>query len=320
MSHSSLFQNLRTLGRTGLKVPALGLGGAGIGGLYGETPQTSGDKANGDKARGDKAAIETVQLAFERGIHYVDTAPLYGESERRIGLALEGVKRDSYILSTKTGTHPRRLQDYSWDGTMWTVENSLKLLKTDYIDLLLVHDPETMEPIFASRGALDALEDLKRQKVIGHIGLGQRKLDFHKKAIESGRVDVILTFNDYHPLRQIANDDILPRAEDNNIGVLNGSPLAHGFLAVDDPFSLPDELRRHALAEGDEEKLLKIHAFCKKYGISPLALSLQFSLRQPRIHCTLTGAKNPDELKVNLEATEQPLPESVWKAWEREKL
>jgi aryl-alcohol dehydrogenase-like predicted oxidoreductase len=302
----SLYQEIRTLGRTGLKVPAIGLGGAGIGGLYGETA--------------DKAAIETVELAFERGIRYLDTSPLYAESERRIGLALEGVRRDSYVLSTKTGTHPRRLQDYSWDGTMWTVENSLKLLKTDYIDLLLIHDPVTIEPAFAERGALDALEDLKRQKVIGHIGLGQRNLDFHKTAIQSGRVDVILTFNDYHPIRQVANDDTLPRAEDNNIGVLNGSPLAHGFLAVDDPFALPMELRSHAMAEGDWEKLLKIHAFCKKHHISPIALSLQFCLRQPRIHCTLTGAKNPDELKVNLEATEESLPENLWEAWAREKI
>jgi aryl-alcohol dehydrogenase-like predicted oxidoreductase len=301
----ALYKQLRTLGKTGLKVPAIALGGAGIGGLYGETA--------------DKAAIDTVQLAFERGICYVDTSPLYNESERRVGLALEGVKRDSYILSTKTGTHPKRLQDYSRDGTLWSVENSLKLLKTDYIDILLVHDPVTMELVYVKGGALDALEELKRQNVIGHIGLGQRNLEFHKQAIESGRFEVILTFNDYHPVRTIANDDILPRAEDNNIGVLNGSPLAHGFLAVDDPLSLPDSLRSHAMAEADWHQLLKVHAFCKKKKISTVAFALQFCLRQSRIHCTLTGAKNPDELKANLESTELPLPDAIWEAWEREK-
>jgi aryl-alcohol dehydrogenase-like predicted oxidoreductase len=308
MSDMAMYKAQRTLGKTGLKVPALGMGGAGIGGLYGETQGVSGDRA----------AIETVELAFERGIRYVDTSPLYGESERRIGLALEGVKRDSYLLSTKTGTHPQKWQDYSWDGTMWSVENSLKLLKTDYIDLLLVHDPATMEPVYAKNGALDALEDLKRQKVIGHIGLGQRNLTFHKEAIESGRFEVVLTFNDYHPVRTAASDDLLPRATDNNIGVLNGSPLAHGFLATSDPFTLPEDLRNHAMNETDWQQLLKVHAFCKKKHLSPIAFALQFCLREPRIHCTLTGAKNPDELKVNLEATESPLPESLWEAWERE--
>jgi aryl-alcohol dehydrogenase-like predicted oxidoreductase len=305
MSEMPLYKQQRTLGKTGLKVPALGMGGAGIGGLYGETA--------------DKAAIETVELAFERGIRYVDTSPLYQESERRIGLALEGVKRDSYVLSTKTGTHPQKRQDYSRDGTLWSVENSLKLLKTDYIDILLVHDPAKMEPVYAKGGALDALDDLKRQKVIGHIGLGQRNLAFHKEAIESERFEVILTFNDYHPIRTIVNDDILPRAEDNNIGVLNGSPLAHGFLAVEDPLLLPDSLRQHAMREGDWEQLMKVFAFCKKKKISTVAFALQFCLRQPRIHCTLTGAKNPDELKANLEATESPLQDAIWEAWEREK-
>jgi aryl-alcohol dehydrogenase-like predicted oxidoreductase len=303
----ALYKQQRTLGKTGLKVPAIALGGVGIGGMYGEVSEAD--------------AIDTVQLAFEREMRYIDTSPLYLESERRIGLALGGVKRDSYILSTKTGTHPKRLQDYSRDGTLWSVENSLKLLKTDYIDILLVHDPVTMEPVYAKNGALDALEELKRQKVIGHIGLGQRNLEFHKQAIESGRFEVILTFNDYHPVRTVANDDILPRAEDNNIGVLNGSPLAHGFLAVDDPFSLPDylKLRRHALTDTDWEQLMKVHDFCRKKKISTVAFALQFCLRQPRVHCTLTGVKNPDELKANLEATESPLPESLWEAWEREK-
>jgi aryl-alcohol dehydrogenase-like predicted oxidoreductase len=307
MSEMALYKQQRTLGKTGLKVPALSLGGVGIGGMYGDVLE--------------RDAIDTVQLAFDREMRYIDTSPLYLESERRIGMALEGVSRDSYVLSTKTGTHPRRWQDYSRDATLWSVENSLKLLKTDYIDLLLVHDPETMEPVYATGGALDALDELRQQKVIGHIGLGQRNLEFHKQAIESGRIDVILTFNDYHPVRTIANDDILPRAQDNNIGVLNGSPLAHGFLAVEDPHDLPKylEARRNHLTEADWAQLIKVFVFCRRQKISTVAFALQFCLRQPRIHCTLTGVKTPDELKANLEATESPLPESLWEAWDREK-
>src|SRR5262249_29219630 len=151
-----------------------------------------------------ETAIQTVRHALSRGVDHIDTSPLYGDSERRIGLALEGVPRDRYTLSTKTGTHPERRGDYSWDGTMWSGENSLRLLKTDRIDVLLVHDPHDMEPVFAARGALDALESLKEQGVIGWIGLGQRRHDWHGQAIRSGRFDVILTYNDYHPIRTTA--------------------------------------------------------------------------------------------------------------------
>src|SRR5438309_10537149 len=97
---------LRRLGRTGLDVTRFSLGGAGI-----------GRRDNVD----DSSAAETVQRALAAGINYIDTSPLYGESERRVGLALEGVPRDSYVLSTKTGTHPERRGDYSWDGTLWSV-------------------------------------------------------------------------------------------------------------------------------------------------------------------------------------------------------
>ena len=148
----------RRLGRSGLMVPALSFGGVGIGGLYGEVPEDE--------------SIATVRSAHDQGFRYFDTSPLYLESERRIGIALEGVPRGEIVLSTKTGTHPQRRGDYSWDGTLWSVENSLRLLKTDFIDLLLVHDPSDLESVFAPRGALEALESLREQGVIGHIGLG----------------------------------------------------------------------------------------------------------------------------------------------------
>ena len=106
----------RRLGRTGLEVTALALGGAGIGGGYGGV--------------NDADAVATAELALARGINFIDTSPLYGESERRLGLALRGVSRADYFLSTKTGTHPQRRCDYSWDGTLWSVENSLHLLGT----------------------------------------------------------------------------------------------------------------------------------------------------------------------------------------------
>ena len=110
---------LRCLGRTGLEVTGLGMGGAGIG--------------RGNVT--DDEAVEAVRRAISLGINYLDTAPLYGESERRVGLALADGWREKIFLATKTGTHPEWRGDFSASGTRRSVENSLRLLGTDYLDV-----------------------------------------------------------------------------------------------------------------------------------------------------------------------------------------
>ena len=284
----------RRLGRSELIVPSIGQGGAYI----------------GSRGITDQEAIETVQYAVEQGINYIDISPGYGQSERRIGLALEGMQRNKLIISTKTGTHPEYNGDYSWDGTMCTVENSLRMLKTDYIDLLLIHkdlDPTALEP----HGALEALEHLKEQGVIKAIGLGQRSFENHKRAIETGRFDVILTFNDYHPLNTSAADWLLPLAAEHDVGVLNGSPTSGGLLTGKNPDELdPRFLRRKE--SGEVEAVRRFYSWCRAQDISMLAVVFQFCLRQPLIHCTLNGGKTPAEVEANLKTAATSLPEEIW--------
>jgi aryl-alcohol dehydrogenase-like predicted oxidoreductase len=284
------------LGRSELIVPTFSLGGYPLG--WGD-------------AEDERAAIEAVQYAVEQGLDYIDTSPGYGESQRRIGIALEGVPRESLVLSTKTGTHPARRQDYSWDATMWSVEESLRLLKTDYIDLLLVHDPRDIGPVFAPRGALEALEHLKEQRVIRAIGLGQKRFDYHQRAVECGRFDVILTFNNYHPLDISALDWLLPLADAHDVGVLNGAAMAHGLLTGEDPDVIG---ARGNLGSQTEmlEDARRLYRWCQDKEISMPALIFQFCMRQPLIHCTLTGVKNRAELEENLRAAAIPLPASTW--------
>ena len=287
----------RRLGRTELMVPAVSLGGVGVGGLATRVEEDE--------------AIEGVRYAVEQGIDYIDTSPFYEESERRIGIAIKDYPREKLILSTKTGTHPDRKQDYSWDGTMWTVENSLKLLHTDYIDLLLVHDPVDIEPVFAPRGALEALEHLHDQGVIKNIGLGQRRHDFHKRAIESGRFDSILTFNDYHPLHTSAADWLLPLAKQHDVGVLNGAAMAHGLLTNDDPAIVNASLV-YPRPDYQVAVARRLYKFCQENDVPMLAVVFQFCMRQAMIDCTLTGAKNIAEIDANFTAATTPLPESIW--------
>ncbi len=289
----------RRLGKTELNIPVMSLGGVGVGGL-------------GTKVE-EAEAIEGVQYAIEQGLDYLDTSPFYMESERRIGIAIKGYPREKLIISTKTGTHPDRWQDYSWDGTMWTVENSLKLLGTDYIDLLLIHDPQDFDPSFEPRGALEALESLKEQGVIKSIGLGQRRHDFHKRAIESGRFDAILTFADYNPIHTTAMNEILPLAQQHDVGVLNGAVMVHGLLTGTDPVVMNQELE-HPRASHEIEAAKHFYNFCQKHDVPMIAVVFQYCMRQELIHCTLTGAKNIAEINENFGAALMPLPDEIWDA------
>lgn len=288
----------RRLGRTNLEITAFGMGGAGIG-----TPGVS-----------DTDAIDTISLALERGINFLDTSPLYGESERRMGLALAGVPRDRYYLSTKTGTHPERRHDYSRDATLWSIGNSRRLLGVEHFDIVLIHDPRDendMDTIFGTGGALETLEELREQGVLSYIGLGQRRHGWHRRAIESGRFDVILTYNDYHPIRTTAlTGGLLDAARAADVGVLNGSPMGNGLLIGTDPETHTGRTPHSGSREFEAAR--RLYRFCTERSVPMAAVVLQYSLRQPRIVGTLTGASTAAELASNLEAVTFPVPESLW--------
>ncbi len=303
----------RRLGRTNLNVPALALGGYPL----------------GLESISDEQAIQTVRYALEQGIDYFDASPMYGECERRMGIALEGVPRKSIIISTKTGSHPQRWGDYSWDATLWSIENSLRLLKIDYFDIVHVHDPdwlrpgEGLDPVFAPHGALAALEHLKEQGVLNAIGLGQRTFEYHKQAIESGRFDLILSFNNYHPLDTTAAEWLFPLALEHDVGVLNGSPMAHGLLSGGDPDEIVSHNSLPSTALNKLPAARQFYRWCKEKNLSMPAVVFQFCIRQPLIHSTLTGVKSKTELEENLKAATTLLPETVWEeleAWQQKNL
>ena len=284
---------LRRLGRTELEVTCLGMGGAGVG--------------RGDVT--DDEAIEAVHRAITLGINYLDTAPLYGESERRVGLALADGWREKIYLATKIGTHPEWRGDFSASGTRRSVENSLRLLGTDYLDVCLVHDPDSMDPVVAKGGAFDELQRMREEGLLKFIGLGVRQHEFHKIAIETGVVDVILTYLDYTLLSQTANDWLLPLATENDIGVINGSPIAMGLLSGIEPDVSVDRMH---LSTSDAEKAHRLWQWATDNNLNVLNLAIQFCFRQPRIAMNLTGSRNATEVEQNFAAATTPVSDDVW--------
>lgn len=284
----------RRLGRVGIDVTELSLGGVGLGGAYGEVS--------------DQDAIRAVHRALALGINLIDTSPLYRESERRIGLALAalGGRPPGLHLSTKTGTHPARRGDYSAEGTRWSVENSLRLLVVQHVDLLLVHDPESMDPVLAPGGALDELDRLRKEGRLGAIGLGVREHEFHRRAIATGRFDAILTYADYNLMRQTAAP-LIEEAAAAGLGVLLGQALLAGLLAGGDPLA-DERLAGRPGAEAARGWWL----WAREREVPLQAVALQFALRNAHVGAVLVGARTAQEVEENVRAATLPLPQEIW--------
>ena len=300
----------RRLGRTEMKPKALGLGGGYL----------------GDPAGSDEEAIRTIRGAIELGINFIDTSPYYGVSEYRVGLALSEGWRDKVYLQTKVGSHPKFLRDFSKEATIWSLENSFNLLKTEYVDSVLIHGPRyDIETPLGS--CLDVLVDWKRKGFIGHIGIGVRQPDFHKRAVETGEIDILLSFLDYTLLSQTCAETTIPLALEHDVGIILGSPLTGSLLAGPEPVfkgdtNIGDKLPPAAIGSPLDPSVApsahKMWKWCKERELNIRDLAIQFALNAPIKNngIVLTGPANIEQFEeVYLSATNE-VPETVWRDFE----
>jgi aryl-alcohol dehydrogenase-like predicted oxidoreductase len=286
----------RRLGRSGMDVTVIGCGGVAIGSYH------------ADENVAEEAAVATIGRAFQVGINYVDTSPLYKDSERRFGLALQavgGLPPGSFI-STKTGTHPDRPGDYSREATRWSVENSLRLLGLDSVDMVLVHDPRSMDPVLAPGGAVEELERLRDEGKLRAIGLGCRNHEHHRAAIASRRFDAILTFADYNLVRQSASS-LIDEAHAAGMGVILAQVVLAGSLAGPDPLANP-----HTAHRPDAAAAHGWWAWAREREVPIQALAIQWALRNPKVGTILIGPKAPAEVEENVRMATMPLPPGIW--------
>jgi len=304
---------VRRLGRSEMKPKALGLGSGHLSG-----PEQS-----------EEEAVALVRGAIERGINFVDTSPNYGLSEQRIGMALADGWRDKVYLQTKVGSHPKYLRDWSKKATNWSLENSFKLLQTDYVDSVLIHGPrfDIEEPLGE---CLEVMVDWKERGRIGAVGVGVRQPEFHRRAIEAG-VDIVLSFLNYTLLDQSLTDETIPFAIEHDVGILIGSPLGDGLLAGPEPIQKKEGLRDKdgkviPAAVGsylDTAVYPRAHAmwqWCQDHGLNIRQLAMQFAMNAPvkGIGIVLTGSANSTEFEEVYEAATTPVSEDVWQMFEAE--
>ncbi len=288
-----------TLGRTGLEVSRLSMGGLFI---------MSGH-ADLDTAKA------TVKNAVDAGINYIDTAPGYGNSEEVLGQCLEGLDKP-VVLSTKLGGRPKPFEPQNKEALRSSVEESLKLLKIDCIDILMIHEPDRpgqydwwTDMVDVEGPVLELMDELKREGKIKYTGLGGTTAWELAHLVRSGKFDVVLTAFNYSLLWREAELSVIPAAKEQNVGVVAGSPLQQGSLSerhdVDNP-------SMYWLSEPRREQFKKLYALCDELGMEVPELAMRFVFSNPDVHAVLTGVKSEDELRKNLAALEAgPLPADV---------
>jgi aryl-alcohol dehydrogenase-like predicted oxidoreductase len=310
----------RRLGRTGLELSVVGAGGWL--GLPVDPQLVAGGNApwgavTSDAALKEATAVAGVRRAIELGINYFDTAPMYseGEAERVLGLglrALSAAERAAIVVSTKVGCHPERPYQYDAASIHWSLEQSLRKLYSDRVDVVYIHDPRSdahMDQMLGAGGAVEALEGLKRQGVVGAIGLGVRIHRFLRRAIDSGRFDAILPSYDHTPVRNTLSA-LIDHAAAHDVGVVYGSPYLAGLLAGLNPDEAAQ--RRPADSPADLARARALWQWANARGLDLGALAMQYSLRNPNITVVLAGPRDAAEVEANVRHATTPLPAEVW--------
>lgn len=286
----------RPLGTTGLEISELSLGGAGLGGLYGEVSHDAG--------------VATVLRAVDLGVNYVEASPFYGGFERTMGeaLAVLGERAAAVRLCTKVGMHPARPDDYSGATARWSVEASLSILGVEVVDVVQVHaiDNIDMDVVLGPQGAVAELERLRSEGRVGAIGLAVRGAGYHRRAIASGRFDFLLVHDDFSLVRR-TDSSLIAEAASAGLGVLVGRVLMTGLLAGVDPLEDP-RLAAHPDAKSAHGWWL----WARERELPIQAVALQFALRQPGVTSVVVGSSSPREIEQNVEAATFQLPDEIW--------
>ncbi|QHN02549.1 hypothetical protein FTO74_03555 [Granulicella sp. WH15] len=274
----------------GPRVSVIGFGASALGNVFGDIPLSEGERA--------------VHLAIDEGINFFDTSPYYGLtlSEQRLGAALEG-RRDRVVLATKCGRYGASAFNFSAKAITQGFEESLRRLRTDYVDLLQVHDCEfgTVEQIVEE--TLPALEELRtagKARLIGITGYQLENLrTIARQASERGiRLDSVLSYCRYNLANTTMERELRPFAQAEGLGLINASPLHMGLLTqAGAPAWHPATPEARAVC-------VRAAEFCTAQGVAIETLALRFCLDYSHVATTLVGMGTPEIVRANLRVLE----------------
>ncbi len=315
----------RPLGRTSFSLTALGFGGSSVGNLYGPVS--------------DDDAMGAIGTAYEEGVRYFDTAPLYGNGlgEHRMGRALRDRPRGDFVLSTKVGRlldplppgadrdaadrHrlPFRVRhDYSYDGVMRAMDHSLQRLGMNRVDVALIHDidahnqgnGQSQRFHEAMAGAYPALERLRDSGTITAIGVGVNDWRVCAACLESADFDCFLLAGRYTLLEHEALQTFLPACAQRGVGVIVGAPYNSGILArgAVEGATYFDSPPPPAVLD----KVNRMERTCAAHGVSLAAAALRFPLGHPTVASVLPGVRSATDVRRTVELFDETIPDDLW--------
>ena len=272
----------RKLGQTDLNLSLVGFGTATLGGLYG----------NIDPAE----AIRAVHLAVDSGINFFDSSPYYGTtlSETRLGEALAG-RRERVVLSTKCGRYGFDKFDFSAKRVTASIDESLRRLQTDYIDLFLAHDVEFGDVELIIHETVPALRQLQKQGKARYIGITGYPPKLLRRLAETTPVDSILTYCHYNLMNTDMDGVLTNFARERGIGLINASGLCMGLLTENGPQAW------HPAPQPVRDAAKKAADFCRAHSADIAKLALRFCLDHPFVSSTLIGMSTIREVETSLE-------------------
>jgi aryl-alcohol dehydrogenase-like predicted oxidoreductase len=283
----------RPLGRTGLDVPIIAFGASSLGQEF--------------RAVRLDDALASVRAALDCGMNLFDTSPFYGRgmSEVLLGIALEGVPRDEYLLCTKLGRYDLAHFDFSAKRVAESVDISLHRLRTDHLDIVLCHDIEFVpmqQIVDETLPALRRIQAAGKVRFIGFSGYPQKIFRF---ICDQAAVDCVLSYNQYTLQNTRFADETLGYLAARGIGAMNAGPFSARLL-TDAP--LPAWLK-----EPEDVKTVARRAadLCRSRGSSIAKLALQFAIANPAIATTVTGSANPANVRAWAEWAAAPLDEDL---------
>ncbi len=316
------------LGNGGIDFTTLGFGAAPLGNLF--------------RAVTEDEAQATLQRAWDAGVRYFDTAPLYGLglSESRINHFLRGKQRSDYVISTKVGrlfraTTPDKrdgfgkwfdvpsrneIYDYSYDGVMRSLELSLERLGIDYVDILYAHDldifthksQEVLEGYFSAfmSGGYKALLTLRDQGVIKAFGAGINEWEPCRQMLDQGDFDIFLLAGRYTLLEQASLAGFMNPALARGVGVVIGGPYNSGVLATG---PRPGAYYNYDLApQWVLDRAGALQAVCAAHGVRLVDAAFQFPLRHKAVVSVIPGGQTTVEMSSNLAAATASIPDALW--------
>jgi D-threo-aldose 1-dehydrogenase len=318
----------RPLGRSGVEVTQLGLGGATYGSIYREVSE--------------RDALDALGVAWDAGIRYFDTSPWYGRglSELRTGAGLRYRPRDEYVLSSKVGrcfdaakpgTEPDlspwvapapflHYHDYTYDGVMRSYEQSQLRLGMAWYDVCVIHDldfwthkTEHMVQRYLEQlesSGWRALEELRRNGLLKAIGAGINELGMMRRFLAFCEPDFWLVAMPYTLLRQEMLDEEFGICAERGISVVIGAPFQSGILATGAIDGARSDYR--PADEATLGKVRRIEAVCARYDVPIAAAALQFVMGHRVVAAVIPGAASGAQVERNVATFRHPIPADLW--------